>query len=264
VTDSTASHTEILTLPVVKEFHPARRLISFDFLHPDKLYPSLMAVGLLYNLGIWADKFMFWFFPPTSQPIIGHLRASLIYDLPVFLSYLSIIPGMAVFLVRIETDFVEYYDKFYDAVRGGGSLEYIEAMRDEMVYAIQQGLGEIAKIQTLAVLVTFVAGPWLLDTLGISRLYLPLLHVQVVGAGLQVGLMAVLNVFFYLDQRRTVLLLCAMFVLLNVALTGLTLAFGAALYGYGFALATLLTLATGLLLLSRRLHRLEYQTFMLQ
>lgn len=251
-------------LLVVKEFHPARRLISFDFLHPDKLYPSLVAVGLLYNLGIWADKFMFWFFPPTSQPIIGHLRASLIYDLPVFLSYLSIIPGMAVFLVRIETDFVEYYDKFYDAVRGGGSLEYIEAMRDEMVYAIQQGLGEIAKIQTLAVLVTFVAGPWLLDTLGISRLYLPLLHVQVVGAGLQVGLMAVLNVFFYLDQRRTVLLLCAMFVLLNVALTGLTLAFGAALYGYGFALATLLTLAAGLLLLSRRLHRLEYQTFMLQ
>ncbi|MCC5731022.1 exopolysaccharide Pel transporter PelG, partial [Klebsiella pneumoniae] len=97
-------------LLVGKAVPPARRVISFDFLQPDKLYPSLVAVGLLYNLGIWADKFMFWFFPPTSQPIIGHLRASLIYDLPVFLSYLSIIPSMAVFLVRIETDFVEYYD----------------------------------------------------------------------------------------------------------------------------------------------------------
>ena len=251
-------------LLVVKEFSPTRQLVAFDFLQPDKLYLSLVAIGFLYNLGIWADKFMFWFFPPTSQPIIGALRASLIYDLPVFLSYLSIIPGMAVFLVRIETDFVEYYDKFYDAVRGGGSLEYIETMRDEMVYAIQQGLGEIAKIQTLAVLTTFVAGPWVLDALGISRLYLPLLYVQVVGAGLQVGLMAVLNVFFYLDQRRTVLLLCVQFVLLNVLLTGYTLLHGAALYGYGFALATLLTLATGLLLLSRSLGRLEYRTFMLQ
>ena len=251
-------------LLVVKEFSPTRQLVAFDFLQPDKLYLSLVAIGFLYNLGIWADKFMFWFFPPTSQPIIGALRASLIYDLPVFLSYLSIIPGMAVFLVRIETDFVEYYDKFYDAVRGGGSLEYIETMRDEMVYAIQQGLGEIAKIQTLAVLTTFVAGPWVLDALGISRLYLPLLYVQVVGAGLQVGLMAVLNVFFYLDQRRIVLLLCVQFVLLNVLLTGYTLLHGAALYGYGFALATLLTLATGLLLLSRSLGRLEYRTFMLQ
>jgi len=49
-----------------------------------------------------------------------------------------------------------------------------------------------------------------------------------------------------------------------VLLTGYTLLHGAALYGYGFALATLLTLATGLLLLSRSLHRLEYRTFMLQ
>ncbi|MFT4242912.1 MAG: exopolysaccharide Pel transporter PelG [Acidovorax sp.] len=249
---------------IVREFNPEGRLIAFDFLRRDLLYPSLMVVGLLYNLGIWADKFMFWYFPPTSDGIIGHLRASIIYDLPVFLAYLSIIPGMAVFLVRIETDFVEFYDKFYDAVRSGGSLEYIESMRDEMVYSIQQGLSEIAKIQTLAVLITLVAGPSILSLLGISRLYQPLLNVQVVGAGLQVGLMAVLNVFFYLDQRRIVLLLCLQFVLLNVALTGLTLWAGAALYGYGFAVATLLTLCTGLLLLSRQLNRLEYETFMLQ
>ena len=42
------------------------------------------------------------------------------------------------------------------------------------------------------------------------------------------------------------------------------LLYGAALYGYGFALATLLTLGTGLALLTRRLNQLEYQTFMLQ
>ncbi len=249
---------------VVREFNPSGPIIAFDFAQRKFLYPSLMAIGLLYNVGIWADKFMFWYFQPTSQAIIGSLRASLIYDMPVFLSYLSIIPGMAVFLVRIETDFVEFYDKFYDAVRSGGSLEHIESMRDEMVFSIQQGLGEIAKIQTLAVLVTFVAGPSILDLLGISRLYLPLLHVQVIGAGLQVGLMAILNVFFYLDQRRTVLLLCVQFVVLNTVMTGFTLYQGAALYGYGFALATLITLATGLALLTRSLNKLEYRTFMLQ
>ena len=248
----------------VREFSLEQQLIRFDFADFKLFYPSLIAIGFLYNLAIWVDKFMFWYFPPTSDPIIGHLRASLIYDLPVFLSYLSIIPGMAVFLVRIETDFVEYYDKFYDAVRDGGSLEYIESMRDEMVYSIQQGLGEIAKIQTLAVLVTFVAGPALLRALGISELYLPLLHVQVIGAGLQVGLMAILNVFFYLDQRRIVLFLCLEFVVLNVLLTALTLAFGAALYGYGFTLSVLITLCTGLVLLTRQLNRLEYETFMLQ
>ena len=87
---------------------------------------------------------------------------------------------------------------------------------------------------------------------------------RVIGAGLQVGLMAILNVFFYLDQRRIVLLLCMEFVLLNVVLTGLTMYFGAAFYGYGFALSTLITLSTGLALLTRSLNQLEYRTFMLQ
>ena len=251
-------------LLTVRDFADPGPFLRFDFLRPELAYPTLMAIGCLYNLAVWADKFMFWYFPPTSEPIIGSFRASLIYDLPVFLSYLSIIPGMAVFLVRIETDFVEYYNKFYDAVRSGGSLEFIENMRDEMVYSIQQGLSEIGKIQTLAILTTFVAGPALLDALGISQLYLPLLYVQVIGAGLQVALMAVLNVFFYLDQRRIVLFLCVEFLLLNVLFTAATLWLGAALYGYGFTLAVLLTLASGLVLLSRQLSRLEYETFMLQ
>ena len=251
-------------LLVVREFNPTGRLVAFDFVRRSMLYPSLMAIGLLYNLGIWADKFMFWYFPPTSQAIIGGLRASLIYDMPVFLSYLSIIPGMAVFLVRIETDFVEFYDKFYDAVRSGGSLEYIQDMRDEMVYSIRQGLAEIAKIQTLAVLVTFVAGPSILQALGISQLYLPLLYIQVIGASLQVVLLSVLNIFFYLDVRRIILGLCAEFLVLNILLTALTLWLGAAFYGYGFTLAVLITLVTALGILDYKLNHLEYETFMLQ
>ncbi len=248
---------------VVSHF-PQARLVGFDFAKREWIYGSLVAIGLLYNLGVWADKFMFWYFPDTSEPIIGHLRASLIYDLPVFLAYLSIIPGMAAFMVRIETDFVEYYDKFYEAVRKGGSLAYIEEMRDEMVYSIRQGLAEIGKIQTLAVLVTFVAGPAILAALNISELYLPLLHIQVIGTGLQVVLLSVLNVFFYLDQRRIILGLCAEFLFLNVVITALSLRLGAAFYGYGFAISVLVTLVTALMLLDHKLRRLEYETFMLQ
>jgi uncharacterized membrane protein len=245
------------------DFRPPQ-LIAFDFARGRAMYPILLAIGVLYNLGIWVDKFMFWFFPDTSEPVVGALRASIIYDLPVFLAYLSIIPGMAVFMVRIETDFVEYYDKFYNAVRSGGSLEYIQDMRDEMVYSIRQGLAEIAKIQTLTVLVTFVAGPSLLDLLGISSLYLPLLYIQIIGASLQVVLLSVLNIFFYLDVRRIILGLCIEFLLLNVLLTGVTLWLGAAFYGYGFTLAVLITLVTALLILDYKLRHLEYETFMLQ
>ena len=201
---------------------------------------------------------------PASAPVVGPLRASIIYDLPVFLAYLAIIPGMAVFLVRIETDFVEYFEKFYDAVREGGSLDYIEEMRDEMVFTIRQGLFEIIKIQAITVLIVFVAGPSLLRWLGISELYLSLLYVNVVAASLQVVFLGLLNIFFYLDKRATVTMLTAVFLLANIAFTFVSLHLGAPYYGYGFALALLLCVLIALEFLERKLEVLEYETFMLQ
>ncbi len=243
---------------------PLGDVIAFDFLGKGAMYPSLIWAGFLYNLAVWVDKIMFWFYPDTSQNIIGPLRASLIYDLPIFLAYLAIIPGMAVFLVRIETDFVEYYQKFYDAVREGGSLDHIENMRDNMLFTISQGLFEIVKIQAIAVLVVFVLGDSLLGWLGISRLYLPLLYVDVVAAGLQVVLLGILNIFFYLDKRHIVIFLCLLFLVANIILTALSLHLGASYYGYGFAISLLITVLAGMHLLSRKLDLLEYETFMLQ
>ena len=248
---------------VYRNYH-SNRFIAFDIWKPGAMLPSLMVAGLGFNLGAWVDKLMFWYYPLTGQAVTGPLHSSVIYDFPIFLSYLSVIPGMAVFLVRIETDFVEYYVKFYDAVRDGATLDYIERMRNHMVYYVQRGLFDIAKIQSIAVLVTLALGGSLLGMLGMSDLYLPLLYIDVVGAALQVVLLGILNVLFYLDQRRSVVVLTVMLPVTNVLFTALSLALGADWFGYGFAMAMLLTVLTGLWLLNRKLEVLEFETFMLQ
>lgn len=251
-------------LAIILRTLPSTRLIAFDYLKPRAMYAELVWVGLLFNVGVWSDKLVFWFSPEVSEGVIGPLRASVIYDLPAFLAYLSIIPGMAVFLVRIETDFVEYYDLFYNAVREGGSLEHIQRMRNQMVLAIRQGLYEILKIQGITVLLIIVAGPKLLELIGASQLYLPLLYLDVVAAGLQVVLLATLNVFFYLDRRRVVLGLSVLLVVLNLGLTAASIQLGASYYGYGVALAMMITVFVATFVLEAKLARLEFETFMLQ
>jgi polysaccharide biosynthesis protein PelG len=249
---------------IVLRAYPASDFISFEFARKGAMFPTIMAVGLFYNLAIWLDKFIFWYSDATGNQVIGPLRASVIYDLPVFLAYLSILPGMAVFLVRMETDFVEYYQRFYDAVREGATLEYLEELRDEMVLTVRRGLFEIIKIQSIAVLVVFIAGPKLLEWAGIPQLYLPLLYIDVVAAGLQVVLLGLLNVYFYLDKRRTVLGVTLLFLVLNGLFTWATLHLGVTWFGYGFALAVLLTVTAGFYLLDKKMETLEYETFMLQ
>lgn len=244
--------------------YPGETLIRFDFARRKQIFPALILTGLLFNAAVWADKFIFWFHPHTSQSIIGDLRASIIYDLPIFLAYLAIIPGMAVFLVRMETDFSEAYERFYDAVRNGDTIGRINGFRDDMVLVARNGIYEICKVQGLTVVLLFLWGKELLSAIGISTLYLPLFYVDLVAVSIQLILLAIQNVLFYLDARGINLTLCFLFLTSNIVFTLITINLGAAFYGYGYAAATLVSALAGLALLSRKFDRLEYETFMLQ
>lgn len=251
-------------LALIFRSFPADDFISFEFFDRRRTHLSLALVGLFYNLGVWADKFIFWYTPALGQQVIGPFNTSLIYDLPAFLAYLSIIPGMAVFLLRMETDFVEHYEQFYNSVRTGGSLATIREHRNRMVLTVQTGIFELIKVQAVTTLLLFVAGETLLTWMDISPLNLPLLYVRLIGAGLHVVFLAILNVFFYLDKRIIALWLCGSFAAMNTAFTEVSIMLGPAYYGYGFAIALIVVVLTGMLVLSWKLDELEYETFMLQ
>ena len=249
-------------LGVVVPEYPVAETVRFDFLQRRSVFPVLILVGLFYNAGIWVDKAIFWSVPATSEAVLGPLRASLIYDLPIFLAYLSIIPGMAVFLLRIETDFAEAYEGFFDAVRGHASLPEIERLGDAMVVAVREGLHQICRVQGATVLALYLLGPRIVEALGISQAYVHLYYVDLVGVAAQVLMLAVLNVSFYLDRLDHALALTATLFASNALFTWISIELGPAWYGYGFGLSMVLTALLGVVLLSRELANIEFRTFM--
>ncbi len=248
---------------VIRDF-PTQCFISFEFIHRKKAFYSLMLCGFLYNLGVWGDKFVFWWQEETSQVVLGFFRASYIYDLPIFIAYLAIVPGMAVFLMRMETDFAQACLQFYRAVREGATLHSILQLKEKMVLACRQGIYEMFKVQGITLALLLVWAKDILSWLNIDQAYLHLLYIDLVGVSLQVLVMAVLNVMFYLDKRYAALSLSGFMALSNVTLAYISIELGPIFYGYGFALTMLMTTLLGLTLLSRQFEELEYQTFMLQ
>jgi uncharacterized membrane protein len=248
---------------VVRQY-PADRLVSFDFLKRSQIYPSLIFTGLFYNAGAWVDKFLFWADPFAGVQVVGPLRASPIYDFPIFLSYLSLIPGMAVFLLRIETDFSEKCEHFYRTITRGGTLAQVVAAKKELVQAVRLGMLAMLKVQGATTLTLLLLGDELMRWFGIAPVYRALLNVDLVAVVIQLLILAVLNFLFYLDQRQAALRLCLLFFLSNALFSGLSLYLGPAFFGYGFAFAMVLTGSVGLAMLVRKLGQLEYETFMLQ
>jgi len=246
---------------VISEY-PGDRIVAFDFLRKTNVYPELALIGFLFNSAIWADKFVFWENPITSVRLIGPIRYSVVYDVPIFVAYLSAVPGMAVFLVRIETDFAEAYERFYAAVREGSTLAELSRLRNALVVTARGGLYDILRIQGMTVAILLLLGRGVLRLFRIPAFYEYLYKIDVVGVGFQTFLLGIFTILFYLDYRKLVLWLCGLFAGANLALSVGSQVLGPRFYGFGFTLAAALVSLVSLSALSARLDRLEYETFM--
>ena len=253
-----------LLLSLIIYSFPSENFVRFDFIKKARIYISLIFTGFFYNLGIWIDKFIFWLHPETGETVFIVLRNSIIYDLPIFLAYIAIVPGMAVFLLRLETEFAEKYDHYYRAVREGATYESIEKKRIEMVASARTAVFEVFRIQSIVILIIFLLSSAIFSIFKFPSFYIPLFHIDLVGTGLQLFFMSILAVSFYLDKRINALITSGLFVILNASFTYLTINLGLMFYGYGFALSLLLVSIIGLLMLKDDFERLNYETFMLQ
>jgi uncharacterized membrane protein len=243
--------------------------IAWDVLAMRRACPSLMLAGVLCNLALWLDKLVFWLVPQTSQAVLGPLRGALVYDLPGALASLCALPGMAVFLLRVQADFAAYREAYRGAVRGGargapaaGSLRQIRELRELLVQSARNGLYDMFKIQAGTTLLVFAFGAAWLRALDLADVYLPLLRIDAITAGLQVLWLAVLTMLYQLDRRAALLGLGALYAGLNGALSWLSLNIGPHVYGYGAALAALVSLGAALYWLDRCCARLEFDTYM--
>ena len=253
----------VLAAMVVKEF-PARRFVAFSFLRRDQVFPGLALTGLCYNLGVWTDKFIFWADPLTGVVVTGPLRASPIYDFPIFLAYLSIIPGMSVFFVRMETDVARYCEAYYRTVTQGGTYSAIVEAKRKLIASVTASLRDTVKVQVITTLVLLLYAGDILQWFGMSPLYRPLFSIDLIAVAVQLLVLAMLSILFYLDRRKIAFALCLTFFAANTGFSILSLHAGPLFYGYGFGAAVLLTAILGAACLLKTFARLEYETFMLQ
>ena len=253
----------ILMIAIYKEY-PTNSIIAFDFMKKDGMFKILIFSGLFFYLAVWVDKFIFWYNPNTSYAVIGPLRGSWIYDLPIFIAYLCSLPGMAVFLLLMETNFADYYEHFNDSIRRGKSLSYIKITGEQMINYALNVISSIVKIQAITIIIVFQFGQKILALLNISILSNNLLLIAVVGTSFQVIFLAIMNILYYMDRLWDVFLLTVVFFVLNLVLTLSSIYLGPFYYGFGFTLSLVLTCTYGMYLLNEEFNDLEYKVIMLR
>ncbi|MCL4546457.1 MAG: exopolysaccharide Pel transporter PelG [Deltaproteobacteria bacterium] len=242
--------------------YPSDKLFSFDFLKRKNIYFTLILTGFFYNAGLWIDKFMFWFSPLTGNNVFSHLRASVVYDAPVLLAYFSMMPGMAVFFLKLEGEFAGYYSAYYDTITEGKTLEDIYEAGNKMILSARSVFFDVIRIQAIADILIILTDNIIFDFLHISYIYIPLFHVLLLGTMLLQILLVLIGFMFYFDKRNFSLFITSLFFILNFIFTYISIQLGPYYYGYGFTLSLLVCVILGSIYIRRFLNEIHYFTYM--
>lgn len=224
-----------------------------------KRFPSLVAVGVLQNLGVWIDKFVFW----TSSIAItsGGFHTAPKYDSATFLGFLTCLPAMTHFFVRIEADFAQHFHDYFDEIFFRHSYERIRAAATTLRRGVIAALLDIFKVQGVISFLCAVFAVPLLRAAGLPLSEVGMFRFAITGS-LFLSFMLFSNVILlYLDRRTEVLVTVVVFTGANLLGSSLSLRVGYWCYGAGFAASCLLGMLASLFFLTDQLFNLEYRTF---
>lgn len=223
-------------------------------------YWDMALTGLFYNAAIWMDKVVFWN-TPESRTVLNWLRVNDLYESPVFFSYLTIVPAMAIFLLRVETAFHENYQQYYALVTGRGTLSQILARKVLLVESLRVNLRYLFVVQGTVTGLCLALAPTLVEKMELFPVQVTIFRLALVGAFLQALVSVVMVILFYFARRMSVLLTSAVYLLSMTVLSWLSADLGYQYYGYGYAGANLITLCVAYQLMEGCLSKLEYVTF---
>ncbi len=226
-----------------------------------KRYYKLGLAGLLYNAGVWVDKWIMWSAPESEVDTSG-LHTFSLYDFTMFLAYLSIIPSFALFIFSVETNFFESYNKMYKKILSNTPFKSIEATSKELFSRILENGRNILILQGTVTLVLLLTAAQIFAYLGVNFLQLGIFRLGLLGSAFNAFTLFILIILYYFDHRNAALLITSTMFITNLSFTFVSKAMGFLYYGYGFFLAMALSFLVASFVLAFKMRRLLSNIFL--
>lgn len=250
----------LLMRSIFKEFRYSIFFIREVFQYY-RQFPSIMVIGLFYSGGIWIDKIIYWITrgAPVDK-LHGTFYAYPVYDISFYIAYLTIIPTLAHFIIRIETDFYLKYRAFYDSIVKKPLAE-IEENKRKMSSSFSRSFVELFVIQMIISGLVYVFAAEILTFFGAPLSFLPAFRNLAFAACFHVMFLFTVIFMMYFDLRRTTTWIVSIFFVLNVVLTYQTSRMDDRFIGFGYMAALVIPMIIGVTIMIFRLRNLEYIIF---
>lgn len=221
----------------------------------------LLAFGALAGTAaVWIDKWVFWFSLQGEKVDAGLIHAPL-YDSAMFIASLVIIPSLAQFVMRLETEFFDRYHTYFGTIKSHGTIRQIEAARVRMKSFTLDHLVLITVSHVGICAVLILAAPAIVDLLNLHYRQIAILRFGALGSVFQFIFIATTAMLLFFDRRKLFLTLQLTFFALNLVLSMWSVSAGEEYYGVGYFMACLISSLIAYVMADRTFTNLNYLTF---
>lgn len=226
-----------------------------------KKYWQNIFIGFIYYSALWADDIITWYSKTYGEEPLKGFHFSYIYDYPMFLAYLTIIPTATMFVLILETRFYKTYKLFYDSLVEGHSYSEIELRKNSMLKELKLNISLTIKVQVVITTILMLLNE--LDLLPfIPEISKPILRLGLIGAMMNSFYLMIMLLLLYFDFRNSVLYLNMFVFAMNVILSLLFIdKVGYYALGAGYSLAFTFGTFIGYRILTNRVNdiiQIEY------
>ncbi len=223
-------------------------------------YWHLALGALLGTAGVWVDKWVFWNSSIGETVNAGLIHAPL-YDSAMFIASLVIIPSLAAFVMKLETEFFDRYQQYYATIRSHGTIGQIEGARARLASFTLDNLTLITIAQVGICAVLILSAPAIVELLNLQFSQIAILRFGALGAVFQFIFIASTSILLFFDRRRLYLVLQIVFFASSWGFTWITIQYGEDYYGVGYFLACLVSSFIAFVLADRTFMNLNFLTF---
>jgi uncharacterized membrane protein len=182
----------------------------------------------------------------------------------MFLAYLTIVPALAIFLIRVETVFYTYYKYYYESIEKKKTLSFLEKGSDMITIKLRDSFVGLLKVQIIVSFLSWYFMPNILEYFKMSPLIASPLQYGIIGALFQVVFFIMNILLLYFQDVRSVIRNYLVFFITNLVFSYITTHLSYRYHGLGYCLSSFATLLISYYSLSSRLENLNFFTFMSQ
>ncbi|WP_277586479.1 exopolysaccharide Pel transporter PelG [Psychrobacillus antarcticus] len=234
----------------------------FAFFSTFRKYPIIFFSGFFLYSSVYVHNFMYWLFSEQRLLVSGRFLLAPFYDLPVFYAYLSVVPSLVLFVIVVETDFYERFVHYYKNVLNGGTYKSMNNAKTKMQSVLLHRIGFLVEVQLLFTVMGIALGIIYLPKIGFSMDQLDLYILLCLGYFFFIITFVMIHALMYFDDRKGVLMISALYFMLNGVLTIVTIQMG--IDGLGMFIASFLALICTIVRLLYVLSHIDYYTFLSQ